>query len=98
MAVIVKPYTFSAGATVIAAEHNSNFDTIYDEFNGEISNANIASDAAIAISKISIASSDPVYIGGATTTGSWKMQRSGNDLKFYRYEGSAWVEKGGYTA
>lgn len=52
MAVIVKDYTFSAGATIIAAEHNDNFDTIYDEFNGNISNANISATAAIAGSKL----------------------------------------------
>ena len=39
MGVISKPNTFSAGATIIASEHNSNFDTIYNEFNGNIENA-----------------------------------------------------------
>jgi hypothetical protein len=52
MAVIVKPFSFSAGATVIAAEHNSNFDTIFTEFNGGIDNANIKASAAIAGSKL----------------------------------------------
>lgn len=98
MATIVKPNTFSAGATIVAAEHNSNFDTVYDEVNGSLSNANISNTAAIAISKISIASSDPVYFGGATTEGSWKIQRSGNDLNFYRYESAVWTKKGGITA
>ena len=53
MSIIVKPYTFSAGATIIAAEHNSNFDTIYSDFNGNITNANLSASAAIALSKIS---------------------------------------------
>jgi len=52
MATITKPNTFSAGATIVAAEHNSNFDTIYNEFNGEITNANIKSTAAIADTKL----------------------------------------------
>ena len=52
MALINKPYTFSAGATIVAAEHNSNFDTIYNEFNGSISNANISGTAAITDSKL----------------------------------------------
>ena len=52
MALIVKNYTFSAGATIIAAEHNSNFDTIYTEFNGSIDNNNIKASAAIAGSKL----------------------------------------------
>lgn len=54
MALISKPYTFSAGATIIASEHNSNFDTIYSEFNGSISNTNISSGAAIAYSKLNL--------------------------------------------
>lgn len=52
MAIIVKPNTFSAGAVIIAAEHNSNFDTMYDEFNGNIHNANINASAAIADTKL----------------------------------------------
>lgn len=54
MSTIVKPFTFSAGATIIAAEHNSNFDTIYNDYNGGITNTNIAGGAAIANSKINL--------------------------------------------
>lgn len=52
MAQVLKPYTFSAGATIVAAEHNDNFDTIYNEFNGNIDNDNIKDSAAIALSKL----------------------------------------------
>lgn len=52
MGLISKPNTFSAGGTVIASEHNSNFDTIYNEFNGNISNTNISGSAAIADTKL----------------------------------------------
>lgn len=52
MGLVVKPNTFSPGATIVAAEHNSNFDTLYDEFNGSISNANISNTAGIAESKL----------------------------------------------
>ena len=98
MSTLIKPYTFSPGATIVAAEHNDNFDTIYDDFNGSISNVNVAADAAISITKISIGSSDVVYFGSATVDGSWKMYRSGNDLLFARRESSVWVDKGGYIA
>lgn len=54
MSLISKPWTFSAGAVIIASEHNSDFDTIYSEFNGSISNTNIASNAAIAYSKLNL--------------------------------------------
>ena len=47
MAIVLKPYTFSAGATVIASEHNSNFDTLYNLVNGGLDNANLSSSAAI---------------------------------------------------
>jgi hypothetical protein len=52
VALINKPYTFSAGASIVASEHNSNFDTVYNEFNGSISNANISGSAAITDSKL----------------------------------------------
>jgi hypothetical protein len=52
MALISKPNTFSAGATIIASEHNSNFDTIYNDYNGNITDANISDSAAIADSKL----------------------------------------------
>jgi hypothetical protein len=40
------------------------------------------------------------YFGGKTTNGSWRIIRSGNDLKFQRYEGSplAWVDKSTISA
>ena len=43
MAIIVKPYTFSAGAIIVASEHNSNFDTMYNDYNGNITSGNILS-------------------------------------------------------
>lgn len=52
MSIIVKPFTFSAGGTIIASDHNSNYDTIYNDYNGNITNANLASGAAIADTKL----------------------------------------------
>jgi len=63
MALVTKPYTFSAGAVIVAAEHNSNFDTIYNDYNGNISNTNIASGAAIADTKLAqITANDKVSL------------------------------------
>ncbi len=56
MALVTKANTFSSGATIFASEHNTNFDTIYNEFNGNIVNANIGSAAAIENSKLNLAS------------------------------------------
>lgn len=52
MALISKNYTFTAGNTIAASEHNSNFDTIYNDYNGNITNANLSNSAAIANSKL----------------------------------------------
>lgn len=67
MALISKPYTFSAGATIVAAEHNSNFDTIYNEFNGLISNANISGSAGITDSKLAQLTTAGKVSGAAVT-------------------------------
>jgi hypothetical protein len=52
MALISKPNTFSAGQSIIASQHNSNFDTIYSDYNGNIDNSNIAAGAGIEGSKL----------------------------------------------
>jgi hypothetical protein len=54
MALITKQYTFSAGATVLASEHNTNFDTLYNWANGNVDNANIKASAGISLSKLSL--------------------------------------------
>lgn len=68
MATIVKPFTFSAGATIIASDHNSNFDTIYSDYNGNITNANISGSASIANAKLNLASiSQAITLAGNLT-------------------------------
>lgn len=52
MAIISIPNTFSAGAVIVAAQHNSNFSTIYSDYNGNVTNANISASAAIVDSKL----------------------------------------------
>jgi hypothetical protein len=65
MATIAKPHTFSAGGSIIASHHNSNFDLIYTEFNGNISNSNIDSSASIADTKLSQISTASKVSGAA---------------------------------
>ena len=67
MAAIVKPNTFTAGATIIASEHNSNFDTIYNDYNSNITNANIASGAAIVDTKLAQITTASKVSGAAIT-------------------------------
>lgn len=57
MALIQKPVTFAAGAAILASEHNSNFDIIYNDYNGNVDNDNIVATAGIAGSKI-----DPAFV------------------------------------
>lgn len=51
MGIIAKPHTFSPNTTATSSEVNSDFDTIYNEFNGNIAAANLATDA-VTTSKI----------------------------------------------
>lgn len=51
MAQVNKPNTFSANTTISSSAVNDNFDTIYDEFNGNISEANLA-DSAVTEDKV----------------------------------------------
>jgi hypothetical protein len=57
MAIIVIPNVFSAGNTIIASQHNSNFATIYNDYNGNITDSNVAAGAAIEYSKLQLVNS-----------------------------------------
>lgn len=52
MSTISKPFTFSANTTISSSQMNSNFDTIYNDYNGGIAAANLASNA-VTTAKIS---------------------------------------------
>lgn len=43
--IIVKPSSFSPSTTISSSEVNADFDTVYNEFNGNISAANLASNS-----------------------------------------------------
>jgi len=45
MGLKTKQNTFTKGATIVASEHNQNYNDIYDEFNGNIDNDNIKASA-----------------------------------------------------
>ena len=55
MGLVTYEHVFSAGAVIIAAEHNTNFSTLYTLVNGNLDNNNIKSGAAIANAKLDLA-------------------------------------------
>lgn len=63
MGIITKPYDFSPATTIQDSQVDSNFDTLYSEFNGNIENANVKSTAAISESKISFSTSGHTHNG-----------------------------------
>jgi hypothetical protein len=84
MALISKPYTFSAGQTVVAAEHNDNYDTIYTDYNGNITNDNLKVGANIADTKLAqITTANKVSSTALTAT-----SETLGDM-FY-YDGAQW--------
>ena len=68
MATITKNHTFTAGTTILSAEVNANFDTIYNDYNGGITNANISGSAAIADSKLAQITTASKVSGAALTS------------------------------
>lgn len=68
MALVSKNYTFSPGATILAVEHNENFDTLYNLVNGNIDNANISGSAGIVDSKLAQISTGGKVSGSALTS------------------------------
>ena len=76
ISLITKTYTFSVGSTIIASEHNSNYDTIYNDYNGNIENVNIKAATGIAGSKI-----NPAFTANVTIAGNLSLTSAGNELK-----------------
>jgi hypothetical protein len=68
MALITIPYTFTVGAVIIASQHNSNFSTIANDYNGNIENVNISNTAAISDSKLDQITTASKVSGAALTS------------------------------
>jgi hypothetical protein len=67
MGIIVKPNTFSNNTAAQASEVNSNFDTIFNDYNGNIGAANISS-SAITTAKIADSAVTTVKIADSNVT------------------------------
>lgn len=66
MATVSKPNTFTSGTTIFASEVNDNFDTLYNDYNGNIGNVNISGSAAIQESKFQFSASGHDHSDDAT--------------------------------
>lgn len=72
MSTITQQTTAVTGATITADVWNDEFENIIDDYNGSISNANIAADAGIALTKISntaVSLTDTQTLTNKTLTG-----------------------------
>lgn len=75
MGLITKDYTFTTGSTIVASEHNTNFDVLYNEINGGLSNSNIAANAGIVDTKLAqITTPGKVSTDALTDTGGYIFQ------------------------
>lgn len=68
MALITKPNTFTAGTTAVASEVNSNFDTIYNDYNGNIGSSNLASNLALPDTQLAQITTASKVSGAAITS------------------------------
>jgi len=81
MALISKTHTFSAGATIIASEHNTNFDTIYNDYNGNITNANCAAGMGLVDTKLAqITTSSKVSFSALISGSNPINENKGDDI------------------
>ena len=90
--LITNPYTYVNGQTLPANQLNSSFSTIYTDYNGNITDANIASGAAINPTKLNATGVFPLMLSGAGTviidfgeTGDTQPRlaiRSNGDIRF----------------
>lgn len=60
--------------------------------------SNMSLDGTFTANNVSVSLTGAFNLGDPTVDGSWRLIRSGNDLKFERLESAAWVEKGSFAA
>ena len=87
MALVTKSFTFVDAAVILASEHNTNFDTLYNLVNGALDNANLAAGAAIVDTKLAqITTANKVHTSALVAGSQTKY-----DMLYYN--GSAWVRQ-----
>lgn len=94
MSILAIPFTFSAGAVIIASQHNSNFSTIYNDYNGNIQDVNISSSAAISNSKLNLSSIPQNVTFAGTVNTSSSLTTSGNVIIGVEHQGDVLYDNG----
>jgi hypothetical protein len=90
MAIVTKPNLFTPSTTIYSAEVNENFDTLYNDYNGNITNANISAAAGIVGTKVDLSSVGPIgsvspSSGSFTTISADTMNLGGLVVAEYSY-------------
>jgi hypothetical protein len=98
MSTINKPYTFSPNTTASSSQVNANFDTLYNDYNGGISAANLAAnsvstakipDSAVTTPKLADGSVTNAKLAANTAWTTWTptlVSLSGGTLTFAKYQ------------
>jgi hypothetical protein len=66
--IIVRPNLYVPGTVIRSAEVNDDFDTLYNDYNGNIDNSNIANTAAIEVLKLEDMLTGEIIVGNTATT------------------------------
>lgn len=93
MSTINKPHEFSPNTTASSSQVNDNFDTIYNEFNGSISAANLASNA-VTTAKITDSNVTTAKIADSNVT---TAKIADGAVTFAKTSGIWWEELGRTT-
>jgi len=98
MSIIAKPNTPVTGGTISAPDTNANLDAIFNDYNGNITTANISASAAIANSKLNLASiSQAVALaGGLTMTARQIDEAKGANVAAVAGTTTIWVTDGNF--
>lgn len=67
MSLISVPFVFTVGAVIVASQHNSCFSTIYNDYNGGITTANISASAGITDTQLAAITTAGKVSGSALT-------------------------------
>ena len=100
MAIITLPNVFIAGQILTALQLNQDFQTIYNDYNGNITNANISSSAGITLNKLSLNPGSLAFNKQATGNITWASGLTTDTQPSVAMTSDGWLEfgPGGSTA